>query len=172
MASSRIQVLCGSILECRSGVLVHGVNSAGAFGAGVAKQIRARYPSAFMDYAKAYYSGKLVLGSLSGRLVTPKLLILNAVIQDLYGREPGVQYVNYDAIGTAFKNAVALHKAYPNLFNAVPQVFSFPLIGCGLAGGNWDLVEPQILENVPEDWSLALYLLPGAYRAYEKTGRL
>ena len=67
----------------------------------------------------------------------PKLLIANAMIQATTGRDPSVRYVSYAAVFSAFARIALVARM------AKAEVH-FPLIGCGLANGKWDEIEPLI----------------------------
>lgn len=65
-----------------------------------------------------------------------KDIIVNMFSQDKYGRDK--RYTNYIAIEKAIKE---LRKIYPS-----ETIIAAYKIGCGLAGGNWNIVK-EILER-------------------------
>jgi len=154
--SPRIRVVKGNILTAHEGYIVHGCNAEGKMGAGVALQIRNKWPQAYASYRKAFTNGRLSLGSISGALVSDRLLVINAVTQPTWGRDR-VCRVHYPCVHAAFASLVQMACVMPEL-ERIPAIISFPLIGCGLAGGKWELVEPQILSAVPHYFELRLYL--------------
>ena len=133
-----IETRYGDMLALKRGILVHGCNAKGAMGAGIALAIKRRYPSAFQVYREAYEREGLVLGSITSVEPEPELIIVNAVTQDDWRHsDPAVVLADYGAIEAAFRavRSVALKRDLP---------VHFPLIGCGLARGNWGEVAPRI----------------------------
>jgi O-acetyl-ADP-ribose deacetylase (regulator of RNase III) len=137
----------GNVLDIEEGIIVHGCNSHGVMGSGIAKEVRARFPHAYqvytMAYAKAINEGLpgLPLGSVTWAKVGFNKWIVNAVTQKDYGRDPSVVYVNYQAMYDAFA------RIQENIEDGDIDNLGvhFPLIGCGLANGKWDKVS-EIIE--------------------------
>ena len=115
--------------------ICHQVNCKGAFGAGLARQIRDKFPAAYEDY-KANYRHK----KLGDYLVTE--VARNVYIVHLFGqRDYGTEgtFTDYNALSTAF------HYLFCDYEQAVIRV---PYgIGCGLAGGSWNRVKQIILDE-------------------------
>lgn len=114
-------------------VIVHGCNCFENMGAGIAYAIRQRWPEAFSADCSYSFSGDYdKLGNFSEAVVNSgNLRIINAYTQFGYnGRRSNVafgdvfDYTSFDLI------LQKLYHHYPN------KHFGFPLIGCGLAGGN------------------------------------
>lgn len=145
-----IEERVGNVLDIPFGIVVHGCNSHGVMGSGIAKEVKARFPGAFKVYADEYArrvnkgcSG-LELGSLTVYAPETELIIVNAVTQQDYGREPGHVYVDYNAMYSCFvkiKN-IAVEQNMP---------VNFPLIGCGLANGDWNIVSAIIEDALGPD---------------------
>jgi len=117
-------------------VIGHGCNCFCNMGAGIAKAIKHEWPAA----AEADYhttSGDMnKLGKFS-QIQCGKVVILNLYTQYRYGgRKANVDYM---AIRNCMK---AIKVRYGRLR------IGLPLIGCGLAGGNWDRVECIIEEEL------------------------
>lgn len=137
-----IQQREGDLLEVPRGIIVQGCNAQGAMGAGVALAIRTRWPQVFDSYRAAFIAqgNKLFLGQVSLVPVAPDLFVANAIAQENYGAHQ-VQ-VSYNAVHTCFRQVAAMaHKL------GLP--LHFPLIGCGLAGGEWAEVAKQIEAAAP-----------------------
>lgn len=114
-------------------VLVHGCNTFHTMGAGIARQIASRYPQTLEADKKTIRGDRGKLGTFS-MAKTENGFIVNAYTQHGFGGGFGPN-VDYEAIKECFeKIAIA--------FNGL--TIGFPLIGCGLAGGRWDIVEPLI----------------------------
>lgn len=154
----------GNLLEVEEGILVHGCNAQGVMASGVAKAVRERYPQAFAVYRKAYEAERaagrphLTLGRVVWLTVStqPKLAVANAITQKFYGRNPNVRYADYDAIQKAFRRIgqVARQHQLP---------VHYPLIGAGLANGDWAVISAIINEEL-EGVAHTLWTLPGAPR--------
>lgn len=141
----------------------HGCNAQGVMGSGVAAQVRAQYPAAYDAYRQHYEREGLKLGdriSVGGTKV-----IINAVTQEHYGRDPNRVYVSYDAIEKVIKgiNAWAWGAEHIDSMRRVvgkPDVVAFPLIGAGLANGDWDIIS-KIIEEFSPDFQPVVYLFDG-----------
>ena len=136
-----IQRHVGDLLDVKTGVIVHGCNARGVMGAGVAKAVKERYPGAYRLYRGFYERLGLTVGQILPYVVPnggaePKLLIVNAIIQENYGTYR--RQVDYEGLERCFAQLPYLAKAYQL------RDVHFPLIGCGLAGGEWSVVAPII----------------------------
>lgn len=149
-----IETRHSDLLALTRGILVHGCNARGSMGKGIALHIKKRFPSAFEIYEKAHREGGLRLGSITYVEVGSELFIVNAITQDRWHHpDPTVRLADYDAIENAFRlvRELAVAKTLP---------VHFPLIGCGLARGNWDDVAPRIERALGPDVEKTLWLLP------------
>lgn len=151
----------GNLLEVSEGIIVQGCNAQGVMGSGLAAAIRAKWPGVFTAYRSAYDRRKAETGQTLelGRVIwytvsrEPKLTIANAITQEFYGRDPNVVYANYEAIGKAFERIAEVAREH-NL-----QVH-YPLIGAGLANGDWNIIS-KIIEEKLEGIEHTLWTLPG-----------
>lgn len=136
----------GNLLDA-TGIIVHGCNSHGIMGSGVANQIKYKWPEVYEHYNHRYLSQGLPMGSINYVRVDPKVLVVNAITQKDYGKTDKL-YVSYDAIEAAFIriNDLMMKEAQYK----IPKVVSFPLIGCGLANGDWDIVS-KIIDTALDD---------------------
>lgn len=133
-----IETRYGDMLALKRGILVHGCNVKGAMGAGIALAIKQRYPSVYRVYREAFEREGLALGTITFDEPEPDLIIVNAVTQDHWQHsDPTVVLADYEAIEQAFRliRGIALDRKLP---------VHFPLIGCGLARGDWNEVAPRI----------------------------
>ena len=121
-------------------IIVHGCNCFHTMGAGIAKQIREIFPEAYeADINFMPRGSKDMLGHISTVTVNrnnQKFIIVNAYTQ--YDFSGGID-VDYEALKTAFFE-VAMMARGRNLR------IGYPLIGCGLAGGDWNRVS-NIIET-------------------------
>nr|WP_272509901.1 macro domain-containing protein [Paenibacillus chitinolyticus] len=135
-------------MEANEDIIGHQVNCMGVMGAGLAKLIKRDYPEAFKQY-KLSCGNK---GELLGRcqIVSTQC---EKYIANLFGQYGyGVQKRHTDYI--ALRGALNELKSLAMKSN---QSIALPYnIGCGLAGGDWDIVE-QIIEEVFIDYDATLY---------------
>lgn len=131
----KIDYRYGNILHTNVKYIGHCVNAQGRMASGVAKAIREKYPKAYTDYMAFYEEGKVKLGKVLLSTNTPHN-ILHIVGQNHYGYD-GKQYVDY----------LALRKAFKQINKLLSEPVAFPLIGCGLAGGDWRIVSAIIEEE-------------------------
>lgn len=133
-----IQTVHGNIFDFvgRNDAIVHGCNAQGVMGSGIALEVKTRYPGAFNAYVRKHQEDGLLLGdAIPYYDPKDKFWIINAVTQDYYGRD-GKRYVSYDAVAVAFKRIRAASDKFDRLF--------FPLIGAGLGGGDWNVIQAII----------------------------
>ena len=134
-----IEYIKGNILNVTEGIIVQQVNCKGVMGAGLAKQIRDKWPSVYNRYLdKVYYSpnNEDLLGMTVWNKVDANLFVASIFGQYDYGH------------GTKFTIYPALFKGLDYVFGEA-EVDQIPVyipkgLGCGLAGGNWDFVEAYI----------------------------
>jgi len=152
----------GNILDnVKKGVIVHQVNCQGKMNSGIAKEIRERWPEVFLQYRAKWQkdtwgdmSGECLLGHVQWVEVEIGLWIVNLFGQQYYGSYPGSRYTSYDALDDGFKT-IAWTLPGKGL---QPEDVNLPLIGCGLGGGKWPVVEGIISANLgdkPTVWSLS-----------------
>jgi len=129
------------ILSIEKGIICHQVNAQGVMGAGLAAQIKMKYPIVYRDYIDAYNKGKLELGSVIISKINDNLFVLSLVGQLNYGR--GRKFTDYNALKKAFlkvKKAQEITKL---------DVYLPYKIGCGLGGGSWNIVKSLIERYIP-----------------------
>jgi len=126
-------------------VICHQVNCIGVMGGGLALQVREQYPDAY-DVYKAKDDWRL--GDCQIVHVGNEIYIANLAGQKNIGT--GLQ-TDYKALAQALR--VARDFADANeLELALPY-----MMGCGLAGGNWDIVSDMIEQIAP---NATVYKLP------------
>lgn len=111
--------------------LVHQVNAKGVMASGIAKQIREEFPEHYEDYVRK--TPYLYLGQTIKTIVQVDglcKLVVGVVGQNNYGKD-GRRYTNYAAL---FNGVTYITGMVDNII--VPKY-----IGCGLGGGDWDIVE-------------------------------
>lgn len=135
---SAIKYIEGDILTAKTDAILQQVNCRGVMGAGLAKQIRTKYPYVYNRYLSLCNEHVTKPYFLLGRIqvITPPSCeydvptIVNLFAQDRYGRDR--QYTDYDAMRECFRR---VNERFAGDSVAIPYG-----IGCGLAGGDWDIV--------------------------------
>lgn len=144
----------GNLLDAK-GIIVHGCNAQGAFGSGVAGQIRRKWPEAHNAYSEAIAFWKacnhLPLGRITQCDVEDGVKVVHAITQEFYGYD-GRMYVDYQAVRECFQ---MINYYYRD--SGVP--INFPKIGCGLAGGDWDIVSKIIDEELDDHLEKMLWVV-------------
>ena len=135
-----------SILDVTEGIIVHQVNCKGVMGAGLAKQIRSKYPQVFKSY-KARIDllkpGMIQLVQVS-QPTEPKLIVCNLAGQDGYGRDR--QYTEYEAV----RECLIKLQAKAQKLGLSSSIYFPYKMGCGLGGGDWSIIESMIAEYCPD----------------------
>jgi O-acetyl-ADP-ribose deacetylase (regulator of RNase III) len=120
--------------ESREVIVCHQVNCMGVMGAGLAKQIRDKFPGVYQNYKEKCELIKIGFGGLGDVQFNIcgdyNYIIANVFGQYHYGR--GKQYTDYDALHKAFSK---IHDGFRNATIRIPY-----RMGCGLGGGDWDVV--------------------------------
>lgn len=131
-----MNVIRGNLLDLAEqgefDLIVHGCNCMGEMGAGIAKQIRARFPAAYAADRETKRGDAGKLGSYSHAVIdaAPRpFIIVNA-------------YTQFDWKGRGVK---ADYAAIAQVFEAIGRDFAgrrigYPRIGAGSAGGDWELI--------------------------------
>lgn len=120
----------------RFDAIVHGCNCFHAMGAGIARAIAQRFPQALEADKQTDFGARDKLGTISAAQVEQdghRFCIVNAYTQ--YHYDGAGPLVEYSAVARCF---AAVAEAYPG------QRIGYPLIGAGLAGGDWQRIAPLI----------------------------
>lgn len=127
------------------GHLIHGCNCFNNMGAGIAKEVKRRIPDAHVVDCMTTKGSKDKLGNCS-ILHRKTNFVFNAYTQyDFRGTKANVDYT---AIGNAFRYAVTYCKIHGSTLPIIT-----PLIGAGLAGGDWKKIR-AIIEAVTDDYPI------------------
>ena len=123
-------------------VIVHGCNCQNIMGAGIAKSLADVYPKLLItdatftipvgDIHRLGNYSKLIVGED----IKTRQYIINAYTQFNPGKD-----LDYNALELVLKKIN---------FQFKPERIGLPLIGCGLAGGNWNVVK-KIIERQLRD---------------------
>ena len=129
----------GDLLDAPVDVIVHQTNCKGAMGAGIAKQIAMRYPQTNSIYRGLCWKHKDNSRELLGTCLYTREA--NYVICNAFGQDGFSRYriqTEYDMLKKCFED---IANKYAGKKIGLPYK-----IGCGLAGGDWNVVESMILE--------------------------
>ena len=144
----KIEYRKGDLLETEITNIIHGCNSRGVMGSGVAKAIRAKYPRAYQDYVDMYDNVGLELGDMPISTQPDGRVIYNAITQKEYGRDSSRVYVSYWAIAEVFRR----------IDKSNISEIAMPMIGAGLANGDWNVIS-AIIENTLTCVQPVVYIL-------------
>lgn len=136
---------CGEV-----NLIAHGCNCFCTMRAGIAYQIKNRYPKVYeadIMHDKKFNNRIDKLGSICIINFGDKV-IANLYTQYHYSKNK--LCLSYEALDQCFKS---LYFMYGN-----DKVIGIPKIGCGLAGGDWNKVS-SIIENIFSDKSIFVYTL-------------
>jgi len=140
-----ILVTNGDVLRSGADIICHQVNCQGVMGSGVAKQIRDKYPSVYRAYKqlsdKFADRKEMLLGNVLHSLTgVDSPVIANCFAQLDYG--VGKVQTDYEALRHCFSEVLYYTQTYDE-----PPTIAMPYgIGCGLAGGDWEIVSGIIRE--------------------------
>lgn len=127
----------------RFDVIAHGANCFCTMGSGIAKQIRTECPEAFMKDQMTIPGDKTKLGTINYAIIEPKsardfqFICVNCYTQYDYSRTKVC--VDYRAVRSCMRHL-------RNMFE--DKKIGLPLIGAGLAGGDWKIIEQIIKEEL------------------------
>jgi O-acetyl-ADP-ribose deacetylase (regulator of RNase III) len=135
--------------------IAHGCNCQNVMGAGLAKNIRKRYPAAWEADCKAAKNKLNQLGSLSFATIPDDKFIFNLYVQERYGTTG--RFVNYEALYTALEEMLDTLNFKQDMYERTIKV-GFPYhMCCGLAGGSWQIVYHMICD-VFDKYSSDVYI--------------
>lgn len=151
-----IKEITGDIFKTDAAIICHQVNCKGVMGAGIAKMVKEKMGKLNFDQYQLLCRkyGTKMLGEV---LYAPNLqntlkqqYFANCFAQDGYGRSG--QYTDYDALKKCLQKVHdwALKR---NLVIAIPS-----LIGCGLAGGDWNYVKKNIIAPIFQESDVELVI--------------
>ena len=129
-----------NILDVKAGIICHQVNCIGVMGAGLALKIRNKWSIVYEKYKEDCSLFKsnpaLMIGHVQDVMVEPNLIVANCFGQVHPGRN-GLM-TDYKAWDTMLDKLNDLHSFF-NLDIHFPY-----MIGCGLAGGDWNIMSKKI----------------------------
>ena len=134
-----VKYIKGDILDVTKGIIVQQVNCIGVMGAGLAKQIKDKWPDIYNSYKTRIHNTentKELLGKTFFDYVENNLFVASIFGQYYYGHQ--AKFTNYTALFKGLNSVAEISATYKTAIY-IPKG-----LGCGLAGGNWDFVEAYI----------------------------
>lgn len=164
-----IKIVTGDITDAKEKYICHQVNCQGAMGSGVARVIYYTWPQVreqYLKFARNEIDGKAwaddeykksLLGSVQMVDVSPNKdgsqFVLNIFGQYNCGREEDHCYTDYKALEEAFNKIARGLKQ--------DEAVAFPYgFGCGLAGGEWEMVL-ALMDKCFAENDVIIYKFPG-----------
>lgn len=154
----------GDLLSSDCNVICHQVNFKGVMNAGIAKTIRKKYPEVYNVFIVSLSEKKNKLGDIDVVYIQQDhRFVINLYAQFNY-RPVGAVHTDYDAFRSCLKEI----KTEINDYNSAHGQFGesgfkigFPdHIGCGLAGGEWEIVKAIIEDEFSADeWNVEIWKL-------------
>ncbi|MCL9805939.1 macro domain-containing protein [Flavobacterium amniphilum] len=126
-------------------IIVHVCNDIGGWGKGFVMAISNRWPEPERQY-REWYKSKInfELGETQFVKVEEDLWVANMIGQHKINKdENGNAPIRYEAIRDGLNKV----SEFALLHNTSVHM---PRIGCGLAGGKWDIVEPILIETLSQ----------------------
>lgn len=138
----------GDLLTRNECVLIHGCNTLGKMGSGFAGALRKRFPATVYPYFETHRKFGLSLGSVLW-VENNGLLVGHCMTQATIGHD-GRQHVSYEAIQACMKEVnLAAQVGVPGTsFEKGFSRVAMPLIGAGLAGGDWNIISGIISQEM------------------------
>jgi len=137
-------------IEGEFDLIVHGCNCFCTMGAGIAKTIKEYFPEAYEADMNTVRGSREKLGSITSTNVirnNNNIIIVNGYTQ--YSPTGKEILVDYKAVSSVFREIKKLYSGYR---------IGYPMIGAGLAKGDWKIISNIILEQLTgEDHTLVRY---------------
>ncbi len=167
--SNSITTIDGNLLDFPNEInaIAHSCNTRNIMGAGIAKQIKDRYPEAYEADTKAYNTeydkdGQYVhwLGKFSKAELNDRKYIYNMYTQASIGKGREVHYEQFwQALKRVEQDLYAMNVAKHEYDPSPPPFLGLPYgISCGLAGGNWGIIK-AIIEDIFLDSPIQCYIV-------------
>ena len=141
-----IYVVEGDILNATEQFILHQVNTLGVMSGGLALQIRNKYPEVYDAYVE-YVMNSNDIQSLLGNVQTV-ITHDGKVIANLFAQTLTTDYI---ALESSLRKTLSIVKFLGNKTVAIPY-----FLGCGIGGGNWNIVY-KIIEEVFGEYDVTIY---------------
>ena len=144
----------GDLINSDIDIIVHQTNCFKTMGAGIAKQIKEKYPEVYIaDVRYQTENGPMkIFGTINCIRLHDNRICINMYSQYRYGREK--RYTDYEKFALCLARIASGLKKMPKKMKV-----GFPYgIGCGNAGGNWEIIK-QMLNQFSEMIQQDVYII-------------
>lgn len=143
-------------------VIVQNLNAQGAIGGGFSGAVTEKWPKVEEMYLDFIDNTNLKerLGAVIYSWVVEKEIVVASIIAQYKGFKvaPNEILINYDELKKGFSDIIDIMS-----FIDKPYTIHMPRIGCGIAGGDWNIIEKIIEETfIKNDIDVIVYDLPRA----------
>ena len=147
-----ISYVQGDLLTSDCDIIAHGCNCFNTWGAGIARQMRIAHTEAFdADWATSR-GDREKMGTFT-TAISHGRRVFNLYTQYSYGNN--TKHCDYQAI----RSSLQAMREYLEVWGETESSkIGLPKIGCGLAGGDWDIVK-GIIEDVFVNVDVYIYVL-------------
>lgn len=134
-------------------IIMHCVNDIGAWGAGFVLAISKKWKQVKTEYLKWTTQENFKLGNVLFVPVEKDIIIANIIGQHGIKNINNISPIRYEALDVGFLKVA-------NKAADTSSTIHCPLIGAGLAGGNWKIIEDLIIKNISNrDIQVIVYLI-------------
>jgi O-acetyl-ADP-ribose deacetylase (regulator of RNase III) len=136
--------------EGKFDIIVHGCNCFHAMGAGIARQLADKYPQVEDADFQTPWGDRNKLGKCSIATVeldNHRFYVVNAYTQ--YKWSSGSDVFEYDSFNTLLNRLISFATIETQGTKRINRI-GFPMIGAGLAGGDWSRIS-KMIEQFAED---------------------
>lgn len=136
-------------LSSADGVILavpHICNDRGGWGKGFVLAVSKRWSQPEEKYRRLFRGGQVALGRIQVVPVGNGIVVVNMIAQSGYRRNNGEPPISYEALDECL---AAFRKRADRLVAKGGRLeIHMPRIGCGLAGGRWEEIEPIIEKHL------------------------
>lgn len=144
-----VQIIDGDLFQTHAKYICHQVNCQARMGSGVAKQVRAKYPEVYDAYVGFCNEESNAFGRVQFAQANDCKVIVNMFAQSNYGYD-GKLYTDY----TAFQSCLKRIKLTVPAGETIAMPFK---IGCGLGGGDWNVIFGLIQKELSDKYTVELW---------------
>jgi O-acetyl-ADP-ribose deacetylase (regulator of RNase III) len=154
---SNIKIIKQDLLQVEDGIICHQTNCMGAAG-GLAGAIFRKYPEAYKVYknnVQSFLDDWMPLGTIDLTKVKKDLYVANMYAQYDYGTDS--RKTEYGTFRMCLRDLIHAIEFKSKSEDILKEIY-FPYeIGCGLGGGNWEIVM-GIIKYEFADWNYKVFI--------------
>ncbi|HEY8097174.1 MAG TPA: hypothetical protein VIE65_13910 [Methylobacter sp.] len=118
--------------------IIHIVNDAGRWGRGFVLSLSSRWPRLRSEYINWSLQKDFQLGAVSYSEAEPGIYVAHMIAQQGIRTTGGRPPIRYDSLELCLRRVASMAQS-------MKWSIHMPRIGCGLAGGKWNVVEPLVI---------------------------